>query len=193
MSIYHTVYRTTNNTNGKSYVGVHTTDNPNDDYLGSGLALRRAIKKYGASNFQKTIISYHDTREEAFQEEKRIVNEQWVNDPDSYNSMLGGMGGNFTQEIKNKISKSLTGKQQSEETKTKRASAHLGRKNSEETITKMRIAAKGRVITEKAKENMAKAYQNKPLMKCPHCNYSSRSNVIKRWHFENCRTLLSNA
>lgn len=49
--IYHIVYETTNLINGKIYRGVHSTNNINDGYLGSGIKFGRALKKYGKSNF----------------------------------------------------------------------------------------------------------------------------------------------
>lgn len=38
------VYRTINLTNGHDYVGQHTTLKWDDDYLGSGVALSKAIE-----------------------------------------------------------------------------------------------------------------------------------------------------
>lgn len=38
----YTVYKTTNAENGRYHVGCHVTDNPQDDYLGSGKLLRAA-------------------------------------------------------------------------------------------------------------------------------------------------------
>lgn len=37
---YHIIYKTTNLINGKIYVGMHSTDNLNDGYLGSGWILK---------------------------------------------------------------------------------------------------------------------------------------------------------
>jgi len=51
--MFFTVYKTTNLINGKIYVGLHVTDNLEDDYLGSGSQLKLAVKKYGKEKFQK--------------------------------------------------------------------------------------------------------------------------------------------
>ena len=112
--IYFTVYKTTNKIPGQYYIGAHRTENPNDEYLGSGLYLTRAIKKYGRDNFKKEILVYCDNAEEMFLNEYRFVN---VNDPKSYNIKPGGLGGNGghatgirTQETRKNISDSLTGR-----------------------------------------------------------------------------------
>ena len=38
---YFYLYKVTNMINGKIYIGVHSTDNLNDSYMGSGVALHR--------------------------------------------------------------------------------------------------------------------------------------------------------
>jgi len=38
--MFHTVYKTTNMLNNFEYIGVRTTENINDDYLGSGKHLK---------------------------------------------------------------------------------------------------------------------------------------------------------
>ena len=53
---YHIIYKTTNLINGKIYVGMHSTDNLNDGYLGSGWILKQAIKKYGKENFKREVL-----------------------------------------------------------------------------------------------------------------------------------------
>ena len=41
----YTVYKIVNLTNEKYYIGVHKTSDPNDSYYGSGVAIKKAIKK----------------------------------------------------------------------------------------------------------------------------------------------------
>lgn len=90
--MYYIVYKTTNKTNGKYYIGAHKTANKNDTYLGSGKALTQAIKKYGKDNFYREILFECDTIEEMYDTEKRLVAES-LNDRKSYNLRSGGKGG----------------------------------------------------------------------------------------------------
>lgn len=48
------IYRTTNLINGKDYIGQHLDHG--DEYWGSGTMLKKALKKYGKSNFKKEIL-----------------------------------------------------------------------------------------------------------------------------------------
>lgn len=90
--MFHYLYKITNLINNKYYIGVHSTDNIDDGYLGSGLALKNAIKKYGKENFKKEILEYFDDAEHMYQKEAEIVNESLINDPNCYNITLGGYG-----------------------------------------------------------------------------------------------------
>lgn len=87
---YHYFYKIENIINGFYYYGIHSTNNLNDGYMGSGRKLKRAQQIYGIENFVKTILKYFDTREECANYEALIVNEQCINDPECYNVVLGG-------------------------------------------------------------------------------------------------------
>ena len=54
--MFYTIYKTTNIINNKIYIGKHKTTDPNDDYIGSGKHLWRAITKYGRENFKKEVL-----------------------------------------------------------------------------------------------------------------------------------------
>lgn len=88
--MYYLIYKTTNKMNGKYYIGAHKTKNKNDEYLGSGVALKQAIKKYGKENFVKEILYECSSEEEMFQLEENLVD---FIDENSYNMRRGGKGG----------------------------------------------------------------------------------------------------
>lgn len=92
MKKYHIVYKTTNKINGKFYIGLHSTNNLNDNYLGSGWILKDAIKKYGKENFVKEILFIYDSRQLAMKKEAELVNEDFIKDNNNYNLTLGGNG-----------------------------------------------------------------------------------------------------
>lgn len=100
----HYVYRITNNTNKKYYIGIHSTKITyefkdedelknyliSDGYWGSGTDIIKAIKKEGLENFTKEVLKIFSTREEVLQEESRLVTLDVIRDPQSYNLSLGG-------------------------------------------------------------------------------------------------------
>jgi hypothetical protein len=89
--MYYLVYKTVNKINGKFYIGAHRTNNMNDSYLGSGVALNLAIKKYGIENFFREIIYVAKDESDMFEVEKQLIAENIGEN--CYNLMPGGMGG----------------------------------------------------------------------------------------------------
>lgn len=90
---YHYIYRTTCKITGKFYVGMHSTDNLEDGYLGSGKILGYSRHKYGDENHIREIIEYCSSRDELKQREKEIVNEDLLKNPLNINLKYGGEGG----------------------------------------------------------------------------------------------------
>lgn len=87
---YYTVYKIVNKINGKFYIGKHITENPNDDYMGSGTLIRKAIAKYGIENFEKQIIQICENEADMNDAEIRLID---LGDPKTYNLNSGGKGG----------------------------------------------------------------------------------------------------
>lgn len=110
--MYYLIYKITNTLNGKFYIGAHKTLDINDGYLGSGVLIQRAIRKYGIKNFSKEIIFTASSSEEMYQKEKDLV----ILTRESYNIKLGGHGGwdhiprERSTELRRKISQTLRGK-----------------------------------------------------------------------------------
>lgn len=103
--MYHYVYKTTNLSNGKMYIGKHSTNKLDDDYVGSGIALMRAVRKYGIDSFKKEILMQFSTSDEAFEYEKLLITEEVIKDANYYNMKSGGFGGGivFTDKVKEKM------------------------------------------------------------------------------------------
>lgn len=110
--MYHIIYMTKNQINNKIYIGMHSTYNLNDGYLGSGHALLKAIEKYGKSNFIRTIIHFCYSYDDLIYWESLIVDQNFVCRNDTYNIKLGGgNSGKVSEETKKMISKSLKGRE----------------------------------------------------------------------------------
>lgn len=107
--MYHIVYLTTNLVNDKFYIGVHSTYNLEDGYLGSGIAILRAIKKYGKKSFKQQILFYCLNADDAYNIEKNIVDYYFINNCKTYNLVLGGdhdrTGRRYSIEARSKMSK----------------------------------------------------------------------------------------
>lgn len=90
---HYLIYQIQNKLNGMIYIGQHITDNINDDYMGSGIWIKRAIAKYGVENFEKTILFECSSKDEMNKKEAEIVNKDFIAREDVYNIKLGGEGG----------------------------------------------------------------------------------------------------
>lgn len=135
------VYQITNLVNGKIYVGVHQ-GNQLDNYWGSGIAIRRALRKYGSSAFSKSVLHECSDVETMFAKEQEIVNKEFVHRADTYNLTCGGYGG-FAHCEEHKFKPGVQtwlGKHHTDETKEK-----LRCPKSASTRQKMSAAAKKHV------------------------------------------------
>ena len=138
----HYVYIITNLINGKKYIGKRSCRCPieEDKYMGSGIVLKNAQKKYGIKNFEKKILLICDTEEEAYREEEKAIGlvKAWKN-PMYYNVISGGIGFG-------------SGEGHPFYGKIWKLENHpmYGKKHKEESKKKMSVAKKGKYIGEKS-------------------------------------------
>lgn len=202
--MHHIVYKTTNIKNGKIYIGIHSTSNLDDSYLGSGSLLKNAISYYGKDCFVRETIYVGESRKEISDYEARIVTEDFCNRRDTYNVKTGGeesykhsdktkekirqynLGKTLSSDHKEKIKNTLTGRTLSDETKLKMSNTHKGKKMSNEHRQKFH-ASRPEKHSDETKNQISQSLKNKPDLTCPHCRKTGKYQGMKRWHFNNCK------
>ena len=161
------IYKITNLLNGKSYIGQRrfNKDIIKDSYMGSGLALHFAFKKYGIENFKKEILKdgiHCQTAANIF--EAIYIKKENTLSPNGYNLKSSSMKDNVwseeskdkmrgdnnpakRQDVKDKISKSIKGMKYPERTIEHRkhlSDSQKGIPKSDEACKKMSTAKKGK-------------------------------------------------
>ena len=90
---FHFIYKPTCLINEKYYYGMHSTDNLEDGYIGSGKYLWHSINKHGRENFKMEILEQFSSRERLKLREKDLITEDMLKNPMCMNLKLGGEGG----------------------------------------------------------------------------------------------------
>lgn len=141
------VYKITNKTNGKIYVGItsqgistrwhkHCSDAVTD----SPFPIHNAIRKYGKDNFQIELIEDLSDKDYDYLKEREVY---WIKEFNSYdrekgyNLTLGGDGtfGRFrSEETKDKIRQKALGRIVSKEARAKMSESHKNRKYSNKEL-----------------------------------------------------------
>lgn len=155
MRRYNYIYKITNLTNGKIYIGKHSTDNLDDGYFGSGKLIKQSIQKRGIENFKKEYLVFTDNEERLNWFERYYIKKyKTYNSSNGYNLTKGGDGtlgmtspnkGKFgrlkgikrSEETKKRISESLKGKTKG------RIPWNKGISHSDETKKKISESKKG--------------------------------------------------
>lgn len=164
------IYKTTNLINGKFYVGKDERNKP--DYLGSGVKLNRAIKKYGRENFIKEVIEVCSTKEELNEREKYWIKETKAQEL-GYNIADGGSGGNtYTEETKQRVSELFRGRKHSPDTIEKIKKTREKRKTQNPDVYKM---------SQEHRELMSKVHKGKVHSEEWKINHSDKMKEL--YHF----------
>lgn len=83
------VYKTTLKLDDRIYIGVHGQEDQ-DNYLGSGKHLKRALEYYGSANFEREILFTYDDEDQAYDKEAELVTEEFVKLDTNFNITPGG-------------------------------------------------------------------------------------------------------
>jgi len=155
------IYLTTCLVNGKKYIGQSINDRDRNTYLGSGIAFKNALKKYGKDNFVKTILVDNISCLDKLNElERDFISKYDCLSPNGYNLDLGGTNkGRMSELTKKKIAKSRTGKY-TEKQRIANIESHKGLKLSDETKKKIGDANRGKPSWNKGKK-MPKGHSEK--------------------------------
>lgn len=191
--VYHTTYSGT--LMPSNYIGSSSVDKViNKSYRGSVSSKKYkniwlSELKLHPELFNTEIISYHDTRHNATWKElqiQRIFNV--VKNPIFINMSYASPHGYFGMDN--------SGITLSDEHKKKQSDAAKRRPPlSMEIRLKISIAKKGNITSEETKLKQSVATKGKPkgpqtIVVCPHCTKPGAISNMKRWHFDNCKTLI---
>lgn len=194
MSVCH-LYKVTDTVRGKFYIGKHG-GREQKGYWGSGMRIKRHIKKHGLQDMKYEILVIAD-EQYILDLERKYVTEEFIKaNPNCLNLCKGGMGGNLGNSPWNKGLK-LPWVGERNVHLHKGNTYRKGAKHTPETIAKLSLANTGKQPWNKGTVGVMKAW-NKGLsmptkgipvkkVTCPHCDSVGGINVMKRWHFENCK------
>lgn len=167
------IYLTTNNINGRKYVGKHIDNGKK--YLGSGKLLKRAIKKYGKDNFTTTVLEECNNIDDLDKCELKWIHhfnakhdETFYNLIDTITPVMYGVDNPFkgkkhSEESKSRMSKSHKGKILSEKHKKNIGIVSKNRWNDEEYKNKMKEKLLGHVVSEETRKKIGQANKGKVL------------------------------
>lgn len=184
----HIVYKTTNIINKKYYIGIHSTDDIYDDYLGCGhwrgRKIRTGVKspilnaflKYGDGNFTRDILFVFESREEALLKECELID---ITDKNSYNAREGGDSGyTYTRDARVKMSSSARERSKrillqtnllKEHVKNRKGKTYeeiYGKEKGKELSLKRSKSLTGRKLSDEHKQKMSINRKGKDCGKC---------------------------
>jgi hypothetical protein len=179
------IYKTTNLINGKIYIGQDSKNDPN--YLGGGLKLKHAIKKYGKENFEKIIIEHCTSYDILNSREK-----YWILKHDSTNPIIGyniDVGGNGAVDrarwLENKKLNRKGGLKKGY--KWKNESPLKGKKRENGTPWLLGENNPAKRLDVRNKISKSKLGKPRPTSTCIYCKKVAQTTNIIRWHNDNCK------
>ncbi len=153
---YGYVYKTTNLINGKIYIGQHKKAFLDSNYLGSGFALNKAVKKYGINNFKCEILQLYASKNDLNNGEKEYIKKFNSNDSTiGYNIADGGQGGDLGEVSRARISAALKGRPKTAGHRKKLSDINRGKRLSPDTKAKISVGNRGKILSDETKTKMS--------------------------------------
>lgn len=174
------IYLTTNLIDNKKYIGKRTCSADERSkkwrqglYLGSGVILKKALKRYGRKNFSRVILCNCYSLIELNQKEQFFI-EQYhaLNNPEFYNIAKGGDGGSVLDLLPpekaraawDKAAKSRIGRVVSEETRQKERESHKNQKPTAKCLAAVSMYARNHRASPETRKKISEAGKGR---KCP--------------------------
>lgn len=155
---------------------MHSTDNLDDGYLGSGTRLRRSIAKHGKEKHERAIVEMCTSRQQLKQREREII-EPFIIQSDllCMNIALGGEGGwdhvnsvrngQIPDDVRKKISDAKRGQTFTEQHRIRLSESQRGTKSywfgrHHTGEAKLAIGRKNSLVTDDDVSDMREAFKN---------------------------------
>lgn len=198
---YHFLYKIINIITQKYYIGMHSTNNLDDGYMGSGTRLRYSINKYGKENHTMEILEFFSTREELCKREEEMITITEVTEKNCMNMKIGGqyssgmLGKKHSIETREKMSIKGKGRIFSDAHKLALKESRKKQTFTDETLKKKSDSMKGNKNglgykptdeSNKARSLKVKGRKQETII-CPYCQATGGISAMKRHHFENCK------
>lgn len=205
------IYKLTNLINGKIYIGKHMTNNMDDHYMGSGHAIKEAVREFGKLNFKKEIIEHCSKFDLNEREKFWILYYDSVNT--GYNAAVSSSGGYINEESYSRYSKEYKGRKNSKEQiikviESKRKNGTLEhredtkeriRKSCIETYKDPELRAKcghkgesnpfyGKKHSDEVRSKMSEISRNRPRFPCKYCGRMVTAQSNKQFHLDKCKS-----
>ena len=170
-------------------------------YIGKGKGKRawtKTNKEYRRKPPSSHLISilFHSlTEEQAFENEKRLINEYGRVDLGTgilRNMSDGGEGPAGTvrsDDFKKRMSVIVTGRKKTPDQKKAQSLRQLGSTQTVEAKLKNSLAHKGVIRTKEHQDKLSDSLRDRPQqrIKCPHCEKEGGISVMHRHHMNNCK------
>ena len=191
------IYEIKNTVNGKRYIGY--TEDTNRRWNAHKIRsktvkdcphLHNAMSLYGIDHFVFSVLSEHESKQTALEEEKRMIFTMNTTNPSvGYNISSGGEAGGFINEKhRNSVVERMKKNNPMKILRRNGGTFKLGQKPviTEERNRKISESKTGSK-NHNYQNTTASSHLNQNKVKCVYCGIETNVGNLKRWHMEKCK------